>query len=136
LNLVLSPGLLDEIIQHSKSVYPREGCGLIAGIKPSLVGGRFIPVTNTAPSASEFEMDPAELIKALREMRNAGEELVAIYHSHPHGPARPSKTDVQRAFYPDAAHLIVSLAEPEGPQVRAFRILNAEILDIEVHAIV
>jgi proteasome lid subunit RPN8/RPN11 len=129
LNLVLSPGLLDEIIQHSKSAYPREGCGLIAGIKPSFVGGRF-------PSASEFEMDPAELIKALREMRNAGEELVAIYHSHPHGPARPSKTDVQRAFYPDAAHLIVSLAEPERPQVRAFRILNAEILDIEVHAIV
>jgi hypothetical protein len=32
--------------------------------------------------------------------------------------------------------LIVSLAEPERPQVRAFRILNAEILDIEVHAIV
>jgi proteasome lid subunit RPN8/RPN11 len=129
INVVLSPGILDEVIAHAKAAYPREGCGLIS---PS----RFIPMTNIAESPSEFEMDPGELIETLRDLRNAGEDLIAIYHSHPHGPAVPSKMDVQRAFYPQAAHLIVSLADPQVPQTGAFRIVNGEVLDVEVHAIV
>ena len=136
MDLVVLPEILDEVVNHAKAAYPREGCGLIAGTKPSLVGSRFIPMTNNAESASEFEMDPAELINTLRDLRNAGEELVAIYHSHPRGPARPSKTDVQHAYYPEAAHLIVSLAEPERPLAAAFHIIDGEVLDVEVHAIV
>jgi proteasome lid subunit RPN8/RPN11 len=135
-NLILSPGILDEVIRHAKSAYPREACGLIAGMRPSLIGVRLVPMTNIAQSAVEFEMDPAELIRTLRDLRGAGEELAAIYHSHPHGPARPSNMDVQRAYYPEAAHLIVSLADPERPQVAGFRIVDGEVLDIEVHAIV
>ena len=124
------------MIGHAKSAYPQEGCGLIAGVRPSLIGVRLIPMTNIAQSAVEFEMDPAELIRTLRDLRGAGEELVAIYHSHPHGPARPSNMDVQQAHYPEAAHLIVSLADPEHPQVAGFRIVDGDVLDIEVHAIV
>jgi proteasome lid subunit RPN8/RPN11 len=136
LNLVLSLGILDQVIEHARAAHPYEACGLIAGPKPSLAGSRFIPITNVAQSESEFEMDPAELINTLRDLRNTGEELVAIYHSHPHGPARPSKTDIDRAYYPDAAHLIVSLADPARPQIGAFRIINGEVLEIEVRAIV
>ena len=149
--LTLAPGILDEIVEHAKSCYPAEGCGLIAGSAASMSGAnasaiarshqvvtgiRFIPMANVAESMAEFEMDPAELIKVLKDLRNAGEQLVAIYHSHPHGPARPSKTDIQRAYYPEAAHLIVSLAERERPRVAGFRIIDGEILEIEVHAIV
>jgi proteasome lid subunit RPN8/RPN11 len=128
-DLLVAPGILEEVIKHAKAAYPREGCGLISGI-------RFIPITNIALSASEFEMNPAELVNTLRDFRNSGEQLVAIYHSHPHGPAEPSKLDTQRAHYPEVAHLIVSLADPGNPQVRAFRILDGEVLEIEVHAIV
>ncbi len=129
MNLTLAPGILDEVIEHAKACYPREGCGL-------LTATRFIPVANIAPGATEFEMDPAELIPALRDLRDAGQELTGIYHSHPHGPARLSKTDIDRAYYPEAAYLIVSLAEPECPRVAAFRIANGEALEIELHAIV
>jgi proteasome lid subunit RPN8/RPN11 len=62
--------------------------------------------------------------------------LIAIFHSHPHGPAEPSKTDIERAYYPEVAHLIVSLAELERPQAVAFRILDGEALAIELHVIV
>ena len=129
MSLVLAPGILEEISQHAKDEYPREGCGLITR-------SRFIPMTNVAQSAAEFEMDPAELVNTFRDLRNAGEEVVAIYHSHPHGPARPSGTDVRRAYYPDAAHLIVSLADLKHPKIAAFRIIDGEVLEIEVHAIV
>jgi glycerol uptake facilitator-like aquaporin len=79
---------------------------------------------------------PAELIGALRTLRNSGETLLAIYHSHPRGPAQPSQRDLERAFYPDAAHVIVSLATSENPAVRGFRIVDAEAIEIELRAIV
>src|SRR5436190_4642025 len=126
-NLTLAPGILDEVIDHARTAYPKEACGLIAGPKPAPgarggAGSRFIAMTNIAQSAAEFEMDPAELIKTLRDLRNAEEDLIAIYHSHPHGPPHLSNMDIQRAYYPEAAHLIVSLADAERPQVAAFRI--------------
>jgi len=140
-NLTLAPGILKEVIEHAKAAYPTEACGLIAGPRsaPGARGGegrRFIPMANVAQNAAEFEMDPGDLIKILRDLRNAGEELAAIYHSHPHGPTHLSAMDIQRAYYPEAAHLIVGLAELENPQVAAFRIVNGEVLEIEVHAIV
>ncbi len=91
---------------------------------------------NVAGSETAYEMAPAQLIGALRGLRDAGEELVAIYHSHPQGPARPSRIDIERAYYPNAAYVIVSLAEPERPLAAAFRIIDGEALEIEVHVIV
>jgi len=76
------------------------------------------------------------LIAVLRDLRDVGETLIAIYHSHPHGPPEPSSTDVARAYYPEAAHLIISLAELERPQAAAFRIVDGEILPIELRVIV
>jgi proteasome lid subunit RPN8/RPN11 len=93
-------------------------------------------MTNALASSTEYEMDPAQLIATLRDLRSSGEDLIAIYHSHPRGPARPSKSDIERAYYPAAAYLIISLADPERPQAAAFRIIDGEVLEVEVHAIV
>ena len=131
--LLLNPGVLEEVIQHAKRAYPNEGCGLLVGYQSA---ERFVPMTNLSPTSSEYEMDPAELIQVLRDLRTSGETLLAIYHSHPHGPAEPSKTDIHRASYPEAAHLIVSLADLKRPQTAAFRIIDGAALPVEVHAIV
>jgi [CysO sulfur-carrier protein]-S-L-cysteine hydrolase len=132
-DLVLSPGLLEKIIRHSRSAYPNEACGLLVG---RAAAERFIPMKNISAGSDRYEMDPAELIAILRDLRDSGEDLVAIFHSHPHGPAEPSKVDIERAYYPEAAHLIVSLAEPERPRALAFRISGGEAIPIEVHVIV
>ena len=133
MHLVLAPDILEEVIQDAKKAYPNEGCGLLAGRHAA---ERFIPMKNVSPSATHYEMDPAELIRALRDLRGARDALIAIYHSHPQGPAHPSTTDVERAYYPDAAHLIVSLADLERPLAAAFRIISGEVLPIEVRVIV
>jgi [CysO sulfur-carrier protein]-S-L-cysteine hydrolase len=133
MNLLLAPGILEEAIRHSKSAHPREACGLLVGRGSA---ERLIPIKNIAADANQFEMDPAQLISVFRDLRESGEDLLAIFHSHPHGPAEPSKTDIERAYYPQAAHLIVSLAEPDRPQAVAFRIIDGEALPIEVHVIV
>jgi proteasome lid subunit RPN8/RPN11 len=133
MDLTLFPNVLDQVIKEAKSAYPKEACGLLVG---RAMADRFIPITNISVSAQEYEMDPAELIRALRDLRDTGESLIAIFHSHPHGPAEPSQTDIRRAHYPEAAHLIVSLAELERPQAAAFRIIDGEALAVELRAIV
>jgi proteasome lid subunit RPN8/RPN11 len=59
-------------------------------------------------------------------MRERGEQLLGIYHSHPRSadPA-PSDTDVRLAYYPSAAYFIIGLAGPQ-PVIRAFRISERE----------
>jgi proteasome lid subunit RPN8/RPN11 len=133
MDLLLAPGILEAVNDHARAAYPNEGCGLLAGRNAA---ERFIPMKNVSPSETHYEMDPAELIRALRDLRGAGDALIAIYHSHPHGPAQPSTTDVERAYYPEAAHLIVSLADLERPLAAAFRIIAGEVLPIEVRVIV
>ena len=133
MHITLSANLLEQIIQHATTAYPNEACGLLVGRDTA---SRFLPMKNIASSSAEYEMDPAELIVALREIRQTGETLISIFHSHPHGPAEPSRTDIQRAYYPEAAHLIVSLAELERPQAAASRIVDGEALAVELHVIV
>lgn len=121
-------------MEHARSGLPLESCGLLAGREQS--GTRFIPIVNRLASTTEFDMEPAELIAAIRSIRTNGESLLAIYHSHPRGPAYPSPRDIERAWYPEAAHLIVSLASAESPEVRGFRILDGEVITIELRVIV
>lgn len=71
---------------------------------------------------TRYLIDPRELLRAFRAMDERGEELVAIYHSHPASQPYPSPTDRAEAHYPDAIHVLVSLRSSE-PEVRAFRIL-------------
>ena len=133
MDLTLAPGILDQLVQHAKNAYPQEACGLLVGRNAA---DRFIPVRNISAQVHEYEMDLGQLIATLRGLRDTREKLLAIFHSHPHGPAALSNTDIERAYYPEAAHLIVSLEQPEHPQAVAFRIVDGEVLPIQVRAIV
>jgi len=75
-------------------------------------------------------MDPAELIGAMRHLREAGQELVAIYHSHPYSAPYPSATDLDQNQYPEVAHLIIGREEGEW-RVRAFQ-LGREIEEVGI----
>lgn len=89
---------------------PEEACGLLAGrrLGDRLQGSLLFVATNRLHSATEYQIDPHEQLAAFNQMDKLGLELVAIYHSHPQGPAEPSPTDLAQAYYPEAAYLIWS----------------------------
>jgi proteasome lid subunit RPN8/RPN11 len=68
-------------------------------------------------------------------MREAGEDLLAIYHSHPASPAAPSTIDIAEAGYPEAIYLIISLNTKGVLEMRGFRIqgeaVGEVVLEIE-----
>ncbi len=128
--LRLPPDLIEEMLTHAAAHYPEEACGLLGGRD-----GRatlFIPVENGLHSSVAYKMEPRQQVRAMMTIDAAGLEVVAICHSHPGGPARPSATDVAEANYPDSAQIIISLADRMLPEVRAYTIRDGQVRAIEL----
>lgn len=116
------------MVAHARREAPRECCGLGIGRGERVT--RVVPITNLAQSNAHYEADPRELIRHFREMDQADEELVLIYHSHPVSPPRPSQTDLRLAFYPETAYLIVSLANARRPECRAWQLVDGQAREV------
>jgi proteasome lid subunit RPN8/RPN11 len=109
------------MVAHARASSPNECCGLIGGTHNNTQ-----TIYRTRNIAGDplvtYEAAPEDLFAAQREMRARGEQLIAIYHSHPRAKdPEPSQTDVRLAYYPSAVYLIVGLGNHE-PCVRAFQI--------------
>src|SRR3989344_2559859 len=123
--------VVNQILHQAQQAADEEICGLIGGHAQDFT--RCYPVANVAGDKHLlFEMDPKGLIDALRTMRERGEELKAIYHSHPEAPAQPSLEDIRQHEYPDVLYLIVSLATKGALDLRGFRIRNGKIENVEI----
>jgi proteasome lid subunit RPN8/RPN11 len=128
---------LDEILDHARAESPRECCGLVGGT----VGHAqtVYPARNAAADPLvTYEASPEDLFAAQRSMRERGEQLVAIYHSHPRSAdPKPSATDVRLAYYPSAVYFIVGLGG-EQPIIGAFSISESkgsfEPIEFEIEA--
>ena len=128
----IAQDLLDEIVAHARADAPNECCGLIGGADGRAT--RVYRARNEFESPLRYNVHPQDLLRITDEISDSGEELAAIYHSHPRSEAYPSQTDVNLAAnWPDPLYLICSLAGDE-PVVRAFRIRDDEIEEVELNA--
>jgi [CysO sulfur-carrier protein]-S-L-cysteine hydrolase len=118
-----------QLVAQAQAAFPIEACGLLAGENGRV--RRLYPITNVLHSPSAYLMDARQQVEAMLQMEAHGWELLAIYHSHPHGPAEPSASDIAQAYYPDALYLILSLAEQARPLLRAFRIGDGQVEEKE-----
>jgi proteasome lid subunit RPN8/RPN11 len=138
---VLPGEIRAEMIEHARQDDPNEACGLIVGSGLAASGGqalRFVATRNAANSPFRYEIDSIELLAVTLEADRNDEEIWGIVHSHTHTPARPSPTDIELAFYPDALYLLVSLDDSEAdpatgqPGIRAWRIVEGEVFEVEL----
>ena len=110
----------DQMVEHSLRDAPRECCGLLAG-KPQRATSLH-PLRNADPASElRYDADPMELITAIRAIREARAEIVAIYHSHPQTEAVPSSVDLRENHWGPVPRIIVSLAG-QSPVVRVWRL--------------
>ena len=115
--------LAQELVAHAIADLPNECCGMISGqgSHAALVHR----AANTESSPFMYVMDPQEQLRIMNEIDAAGDDLVAIYHSHTRSAAYPSRTDVDLAFFAETLYLIVSIADRDAPEIRAFRITRS-----------
>ena len=126
---VLPRAMWRQMIEQARAEAPYEACGLIAGAADGRPL-RYHPTRNAAGRLDWFEPDPLELLRLTMAFEDAGETLWGIYHSHPRSPARPSAEDIEAAQYPESLYLIASLAAPDQPVLRAFRIVEGEVTEV------
>ncbi len=128
--LRLSLDHLQDLVTHARETFPHECCGLLAGRQGRVV--RVYRGRNVDESPYTYRLDDRQLLQFLREMDQEGLDIVGIYHSHTASEATPSRTDVARAYYPDAVYVIISLQQREHPAVRGFRIVDGTVAEEDV----
>jgi [CysO sulfur-carrier protein]-S-L-cysteine hydrolase len=127
----ISQSLVDEMVAHAREDLPNECCGMVGGRDGEAT--EVIRVVNSAASPLRYEMDPQGQYDALKAIEDGGDELLAIYHSHTKSAAYPSQTDVNQAVaWPEQVYVIVSLADADAPDVKAFDLKDLKIADVEL----
>ena len=122
----IATSLVDEMIAHCQSRAPKEACGLLAGRDGAVQA--VYPMRNVEDSPIGYAMDPREQLQVERQMRQRGQQMVGIYHSHTASAAYPSSVDVRLAISPEVSYVLVSLSDPQQPDLKIYRIEGQTII--------
>ena len=108
------------VAEHARGEAPNESCGLLT-LRDG-VAERYVAARNAAESPYRFELevDPETWF-----LEDEGYEL-AVFHSHPSSPARPSRTDVENiGLWRARPYVIYAL---EADELAAWRIDDGRIV--------
>ena len=133
--LTIPRGLYDQIVAHARADHPDEACGVLAGPAGTDRPERFIAMMNAERSPTFYRFDSAEQFRVWREMDEADEEPVVIYHSHTATEAYPSRTDISYASEPQAHYVLVSTRDPDTHEFRSYRIVDGIVTEETVEII-
>lgn len=138
MTLRLPGALADEIRRFGEAAYPAECCGAMIG----RVDGAAKEVVRLWPAVNRrtddphrYLIDPGDLRQLERTVREAGQEIVGYYHSHPDHPARPSAFDAEHAW-PWYSYLIVRIDHGRGAEMASWvldderPLMHPESLDV------
>ncbi len=122
--MIIPKEIVEQLILHAKKDLPNEACGYLAGLDEIVT--KVYAITNIDQSHEHYSFDPEEQFTAIKDMRKKNLVPIAVYHSHPATPARPSKEDIKLAYDPDISYLIISLAG-DTPDIKSFKIKKGSI---------
>jgi proteasome lid subunit RPN8/RPN11 len=117
--VVVPAAVRSALVEHAEAERPNEACGLVAFRDG--VAERYIPGRNSAESPYRFELevDPQAWF-----LEDEGYEL-AVFHSHPSSPPRPSRTDVENiGLWEGRLYLIL---EARTGKLAAWRIRDGRV---------
>ena len=127
MTLHIEEKILTAMLEHGRREEPNEACGYLAA-KDGVVTHHY-ELTNKDAAPDHYSMDPAEQFATIRQIREAGLQVAAVYHSHPETPARPSVEDIRLAYDPNMTYVIVSLMAGVEPAT-AFKVNQGEVVEI------
>ncbi|MHC4394638.1 MAG: M67 family metallopeptidase [Planctomycetota bacterium] len=130
LKLQVSNSIFEQMLQQAAAEAPIEACGILAG--EAGMAEKLYKMTNIDASSDHFMMEPQEQFAVIKDIRASGLEMLAIYHSHPESPARPSAEDIRLALTPDVVYVIVSLQDTEAVNVKGFVIEDSNVVEVPV----
>ena len=128
--LQIPNNIFEQILRQAKAQAPIEACGILAGKDGAIE--KLYKMTNVNKRSDHFMMEPEEQFKVVKDIRAAGLDMLAIYHSHPQTPARLSAEDIRLAITPGVTYVIVSLQDSNCAVVKGFYIENSDVTEVPV----
>lgn len=124
MSLTITQALYDQLRAHGEETYPHECCGIMLGhandgnneVLELMRAGN----TRTDSAHNRYHIAPQELIKAQREGRQKGLDIVGFYHSHPDHPAQWSPTDFAEAHWFGCSYVITAVAKGKADITNSF----------------
>jgi proteasome lid subunit RPN8/RPN11 len=125
MKVVLPAEILQKIRGHGEETYPHECCGFMLGSVQEgtqhILQVRRQENERTESRENRFVISPGQFRAAECQARDAGMQLVGIYHSHPDSPARPSEYDRDHAW-PWFSYVIVSVNGGAATETNAWEL--------------
>jgi proteasome lid subunit RPN8/RPN11 len=122
--------MVDQVVAHARRDHPDECCGVISG--KDGVARQLFEMENAERSPTGFVFDSAEWLRVYREIDDADEEPLVVYHSHTATEAYPSRTDVRWSATAGFPHWLLVSTRDERDEVRAFTIEDGVVTEQEV----
>lgn len=121
--LALAGGPRSIVEARAASAYPLEACGLLLGRRRA--GGIEVEIATSARNVSawrrdRYELSPEDWCAAYRVAGRDGLDIVGVWHSHPDGPAVPSRTDAESAWQ-EYSYLIAAVSDHGVSALRSWR---------------
>lgn len=135
--MILTRAQVEQLVAQMRADAPQETCGMIGGQDGR--AEKIYPIPNIAENrVKNYFMEGSAQIRAMQDMDDNGHDILAIYHSHPVTQPYPSATDLRDAWdadlqeprYPDTLYLIMSLRNPDAPEIRAYQLHDQTISEI------
>lgn len=131
--LTLDADVAEDLLRHAREELPNEACGLLSGRLDAGRATRYHRARNAEASPLRFNVHPDDLVRIVFAIERAGEDFVAIFHSHTRTAAVPSPMDRREAQYPGVFYVVASLAvEGATPAsaLRAWRIHGGKSFEV------
>ncbi|WP_297814039.1 M67 family metallopeptidase [uncultured Methylophaga sp.] len=122
--------LVNQLLHQAQLSPSQEVCGLVGQRDEQ---SECYPIENVATDASVlFALNASEQLAAFKSMKQKGQTLFAIYHSHPSSPPVPSEIDIEEANYSEALYLIISLNTKGVLEMRGFYLSDGNPQEVEL----
>jgi proteasome lid subunit RPN8/RPN11 len=132
--LTITPQIRAHIVAHATETYPHECCGVVVGrVDNGRLGVEAFRTgnLNVERAHDRFTLDPHDFLRVDTDARKRGLDIVAIYHSHPDHPARPSETDRAQAWE-GYSYIIVAVNEGAVGDFNSFELKGEQFQQEEV----
>lgn len=132
LPLRLPPAARRRVRELALAAWPREACGLLEGPDASRVTAVVRCANLHDDPERRYTIDPEAFLRAEHTARVRGRAIVGTWHSHPHGDARPSATDIEQAW-PGWSYLIAGVTNEGMRELRCWSIRQGQALERPLH---
>ena len=134
--ILLRDNAMQKIVEDAERSYPNEACGLLLGERrgPDVhVASVHVSGNLSRTPRTHFEVDPQLRFDLERMAREKSLEVVAVYHSHPNGMAKPSEVDLSKAWEPGLVWIIAALKSGRVTDRRAYRLAIPKVEFAEIN---